>query len=438
MNFNFDSGEYQESYQLLKDLEFCVIDLETTGGNLANDQIIEIGIVKIKDFKITEIKDYLINPTIPIPDFIQKLTSITQDVVKNSPKIEAVIDEIIEVMGDSVLVAHNISFDIPFFNAILTRLKKEKLKNKVICTNLMTKHLIPELMNSNLNYMSSLFNIEHGKAHRAVEDARATGELFITFLKFFIKKHIPKINHLYYPKNKYELDRVHYEHRDQKEKILNDIDITNSPMLLTLKASEGVILCVLPIAHKNDDNEMIQYCLDTFNWTQATLKLIGSEIEGLLNLSLHYDKLDPLFKQKIIPYLNEKYPAKDFPLQDFDFFITRHLIPEQLTTYSLLNFQQKSHLIFRYPAQKKKLLQYFMSQLGRFDPNKQTKKINFHNAIAPIISNFLGSKLAEKNTGDYLFINKTLVTNSPKKLNRLLEDFIEKKPNPYNYPQLHL
>ena len=137
---------------------------------------------------------------IKIPAFIQKLTTITPLEVEDCPTIEEVIDDILEFMGDSILVAHNTSFDIPFFNSVLKRLGKKKLNNKEICTNLMTKHLIPSLLNSNLPYMSSIFNIGHGQAHRALDDALATANLLLKYLEIFIRKNIGKINHLYLPK----------------------------------------------------------------------------------------------------------------------------------------------------------------------------------------------------------------------------------------------
>ena len=75
----------------------------------------------------------------------------------DAPKIDEVIEEILEFMGDRILVAHNTSFDVPFFNSVLKRLNIEQLENRSLCTNLMTKYMIPNLMNSNLNYMSKVF-----------------------------------------------------------------------------------------------------------------------------------------------------------------------------------------------------------------------------------------------------------------------------------------
>ncbi len=135
------------SEQIIDDLSFCVIDLETTGGNHSKDKIIEIGMVKVKERKIVDEKSFLVNPETDIPDFIQNLTNISQKDVKDKPVIEDLIDEILEFIADDIIVAHNTSFDVPFLNGVLRRLKKDELKNKVICTNVMTKHLIPDILN---------------------------------------------------------------------------------------------------------------------------------------------------------------------------------------------------------------------------------------------------------------------------------------------------
>jgi DNA polymerase-3 subunit alpha (Gram-positive type) len=154
------------SHELLKSLNFCVIDLETTGGNPETDRIIEIGMVKIENLKLTEEQNFLVNPEKEIPEFIQKLTGIKSADVAHSPKIEEIIDEIVQFVGDSILVAHNTSFDIPFLNGTLKKLGRPTLENKVICTNIMTKYLIPDIMSSNLTYMSQIFNIEHLLVHQ--------------------------------------------------------------------------------------------------------------------------------------------------------------------------------------------------------------------------------------------------------------------------------
>ena len=78
------------SKNLIKNLNFCVFDLETTGGNQKTDNIIEIGLVKVTNLKIVDQKTFLIKPIIKIPEFIQKLTSISEEDVVDAPFIEEV------------------------------------------------------------------------------------------------------------------------------------------------------------------------------------------------------------------------------------------------------------------------------------------------------------------------------------------------------------
>ena len=426
-----------ESQSLIDNLNFCVFDLETTGGNHTIDQIIEIGLVKVKKRQIVASKHFFINPGMPIPDFIQKLTSIKDKDVKDAPKIIEVLDEILEFMGDDILVAHNISFDIPFFNSVLVRHQREKLTNRVMCTNLMTKHLIPEIMNSNLNYMSTLFNLNHGQAHRAIEDAKATAELLITYLNFFISKGIKKINHLYYPRNKFEIDRIHFESTSDNKEILSTLSKIKSPVLVIIKGEDGVLNSVLPILSTEKEYTFIEQELSIHTWTQVTIKMMSPYLECLWALNLHWDKLSEESKTRILNHVSHLFqPTNNITAQDLGFIIGRHLIPEQFNIYSGLNFVHRNHLTFRYPAQAKKMAQYIVSHTGRFESSKKQHKFIIHNELKEIVLTFLA--FAKENLkDDYLFLDLESVSNQ-KKFTKVLDEFTTKAGNPYNYPENHL
>ncbi|MDU5363520.1 MAG: PHP domain-containing protein, partial [Finegoldia magna] len=85
--------------------EFVVFDIETTGLSNAKEKITEIGAVKIVDNKIVDEFNQLINPEIPIPEKITELTSITNEMVKDMPKIDAVLPEFLKFVGDCTLIA---------------------------------------------------------------------------------------------------------------------------------------------------------------------------------------------------------------------------------------------------------------------------------------------------------------------------------------------
>ncbi len=293
------------SDELLRSLTFCVIDLETTGGNPETEKIIEIGMVRVENRKVTEERSFLINPEKDIPDFVQKLTGIKKADVEHSPKIEEVIDEITQFIGSSILVAHNTSFDIPFLNGVLKKLKRPAMENKVICTNVMTKYMIPDIMSSNLNYMSQIFGIPHSQAHRAIEDARATGRLLLKYLDIFEAKNIRKVNQLYYPRNKFELDRVIFDQPDGLEKVYETLSKIDIPAVLTIKGDNGVILTIFPLKKPSEEVEALKEYVTGFRWSQIHVRLCGPFIEGLFFMNSNFVKIPevpwPIKEAGIVP-----------------------------------------------------------------------------------------------------------------------------------------
>jgi DNA polymerase-3 subunit epsilon len=426
------------SYQLLHDLSFCVFDLETTGGNHLNDKIIEIGLVKVEQLKIVDQKSFLIKPEMQIPEFIQKLTNIKEADVNNAPVIEEVIDEILAFMGDSILVAHNTSFDVPFFNSVLRRMGKAELTNKAICTNLMTKYMIPNLLSSNLHYMSKIFNLKHQKAHRAMDDALASAELLLKYLTIFIHKKIHKVNSLYYPKNKFELDRIHYKKEVPLSDIISQIESIKTPLSITLKGAEGVVLFSFPSLSSDKETQYIVEKIKEIPYEILTIKMIGPFFQGLIELSTYFSKLSDSLQRETIQKLCEfhdipKGELNDEILQEFshDFLVMNHLIPEQYVIYPLRSLHHKMELVFRYPTHQNKLVQYINSKSARIVQSKLKK-----DHLAPMMNNFLAVYL--KKSAGYLLIHKSQqkIVNGDIKV--ALDEFIDKNPNNFNFPQVYL
>jgi DNA polymerase-3 subunit alpha (Gram-positive type) len=425
--------------EILSQLSFCVIDLETTGGNHETDQIIEIGMVKIQNLEITAEKDYLVNPERNIPDFIQRLTRIKPSDVKDSPKISEVIDDILDFIGDSILVAHNTSFDIPFLNSVLRREGKALLTNNVLCTNVMTKHMIPEILSSNLGYMCELFKIDHGQAHRALEDAKATAILLLNYLEIFNKKGLEKVNQLYYPRNRFELDRIHLNFEDNYNEKIDDIfNNIAHPIAITIKKENGIIIAALPIAKK--DITFLKEVLDSVEWTSMTLKLIGSYFEGMMLMNTHFFKFEEIIQQKIINYYQERFPVQNEKtnLFQYDFILTPHLVNHQLIVYNLLNLIPTQRAIFKLPAHRRKLAQFITSQNNRFESQqKGKKKIQIITPLVTLFENYLQyEKLSSK--PEVFFLNRKINTHAIDELSKELQAFLGNINQNYNFPLRHL
>lgn len=442
-----------KSLELMRSLSFCVFDLETTGGNHKSDKIIEIGLVKVQNLEVVSSLNFMINPEIKIPEFIQKLTSISEADVKDSPKIEEVIDKIVEFMGDSILVAHNTAFDVPFFNSVLKRLGKDELTNKSLCTNLMTKYLIPNLLNSNLNYMCRLFDISHRKAHRAEDDAFATAELLINYLKIFISKEVTKINHLYYPRNRYELDRVHFREGTDPAEIVSKFKSIKHPTLVTFKGENGTILSAVPCHGNELEAEFIVKKCKELEWKMISINLFGDYIEPLIQLNGVFNKLTPHEKNETIKFLwsqnfsnkkttpkavkeeSEKTDPKSNLIDEeiADFVICHHLVPEQMIIYPLSSMHHKSQLIFRYPGHKKKLVQYINSKSSRLSNNKM-KKAFFHPSLKDFIEAYFTD--TQGNSKSLFLFKKNYPTAKPNDFMAELDTFVLKKlSKKNNYPK---
>jgi DNA polymerase III subunit epsilon len=428
------------SAELLQSLRFCVIDLETTGGNPENEKIIEIGMIKIENRRIAEERSFLINPEKEIPEFVQKLTGIRKADVKHSPKIEEVIDEIIEFIGDSILVAHNTSFDIPFLNGVLKKLQRPVLENKVICTNIMTKYMIPDIMSSNLTYMSQIFGISHSQAHRAIEDARATGQLLLKYLDIFETKNIRKVNQLYYPRNKFELDRTIIEEKEGLEKVFSTLEGITSPSVLTIKGDNGVILTILPLKNPSLEVSGIREYLEDFRWSQIQIRLCGPFIEGLFFMNSNFIKIPEVYRKKTVDYLKQKHVLPPAPrlVEEHDFIVTPHLIEGQYIVYSFLNFSPYSQLIFKFPAHKKKLHQFLAGQVNRFEVQQKGKRKVFlqHDVKDIFLSLFHDSLSSEPSV--YLTLKISDIRDEDKYYINRIEKLAQDQSNRYQFPAKHL
>jgi DNA polymerase-3 subunit epsilon len=169
----------------LVDVEFVVLDLETTGGSPANDRITEVGAVKIRGGEVIGTFQTLVNPGMPIPPLISALTGITDPMVAGEEPIEVVLPCLLEFLGGAVLVAHNASFDRRFVQANLERHGYQRLTNRVVCTARLARKLLPrdEVPNVRLATLAAYLGATVVPCHRALTDARATVDVFHSLLE---------------------------------------------------------------------------------------------------------------------------------------------------------------------------------------------------------------------------------------------------------------
>jgi DNA polymerase-3 subunit epsilon len=162
----------------LSEVTFCVIDLETTGGSADLCGITEIGAVKLRGGECIGTFQTLVNPGCAIPPEITILTGITHSMVLPAPRIEAVLPSLLEFIGDSVIVGHNVRFDLSFVQAALERDQRPKLTNRSVDTVALARRLVRnEVPNCKLGTLARHLRLDHQPSHRALDDALATGDL---------------------------------------------------------------------------------------------------------------------------------------------------------------------------------------------------------------------------------------------------------------------
>ena len=189
------------------DTTYCVLDLETTGFSFRTEKITEVGIMKIKNGEVIDSFSTFVNPEKPIPYKVVEVTHITDDMVKDAPKIEEVFPKILEFIEGSVLVAHNADFDIGFlkYNASVLGYKFDYT---YIDTLRLAKDLFPNYKKYKLGMIAENLGIKVEVAHRALDDVDTTVKVFNIMIDMLKEKGAKKVS---------DIDKVAADDISEKE-----------------------------------------------------------------------------------------------------------------------------------------------------------------------------------------------------------------------------
>lgn len=185
---------YDPNGQKISD-SFVVFDIETTGLSSEKNNITEIGAVKVSDGKIVDTWSTFVNPGEKIPPEITDLTGITDSMVADAPKIGEILGDFLQFCEGSVLVAHNAKFDVGF---IKTACKRNNIEFNLtwLDTLLLARCLYPDLPKHTLDFLSKHLNVLLENHHRAVDDAKATADIFVKMLNELEEKGISELDGL--------------------------------------------------------------------------------------------------------------------------------------------------------------------------------------------------------------------------------------------------
>lgn len=173
---------------------YCLLDLETTGLSPVWDDIIEIGAIKILDGKEAGRFQSLIQPP-PLADgdfilpFITDLTGITNEMLRDAPKIDAVLPSLLDFLGDLPIVGYNVSFDVNFIYANTWNLLERHFRSDFVDVMRLARKLHPELPHHRLKDMVDLFGLSHENAHRTLSDCDATQACYLALKQEALEKY---------------------------------------------------------------------------------------------------------------------------------------------------------------------------------------------------------------------------------------------------------
>ncbi|MEO0896344.1 MAG: exonuclease domain-containing protein [Bacteroidota bacterium] len=165
-----------------KEKDFAIIDLETTGGDPSSDRITEIAIYRYRGGEIIDSFSSLVNPRMPIPDFITRITGIDNNMVKDAPKFYEVAKRVVEITEGAIFVAHNVRFDYSFIQKEFRQLGYTYTRPQ-LCTVKLSKRVLPGLKSYSLKNLCAALRIVNEAPHRAWGDAMATIKLLSHLLE---------------------------------------------------------------------------------------------------------------------------------------------------------------------------------------------------------------------------------------------------------------
>lgn len=177
------SDELSEKYNLkIKDINFVAFDLETTGLFPVTSEIIEIGAIKFNLAGEISRFETLVKPNNAVTPESYMIHNISDEMLEGQPKIEDIINNFLDFIKDTVLVAHNSMFDMSFISYALIKNKIDLPDNIALDTRILGHNLIPEVGNYKLSSLTNYFKIENSTFHRAIYDAEYCMKVFLSII----------------------------------------------------------------------------------------------------------------------------------------------------------------------------------------------------------------------------------------------------------------
>ena len=297
--------------QTLKDTTYCVFDLETTGFSFRTEKITEIGIMKIRNGEIIDTFETFVNPEKPIPLKVQEVTHITDDMVKDAPKIEEILPKVMEFFGDSVLVAHNADFDTGFLRYNCQQLGY-KFENTYLDTLALAKNLFPNYKKYKLGVIAENLGIEVLVAHRALDDVDTTVKVFNIMCKMLEDTGVERLSDI----DKSEEGSANYKKIKSNHIIIlakNYVGLKNLYKLVSYSHVNYFFkkpLILKSILNKHREGLILGSACSEGELYKAILN--GKPDDELEEIAKYYDYLE------VQPYMNDDYLVRDGTIENHE------------------------------------------------------------------------------------------------------------------------
>jgi DNA polymerase III epsilon subunit-like protein len=168
---------------LLEEAEFVVFDLETTGLSAQTSRICEVAAVRVRALELVDSFQSLVDPGIPLPEPVARLTGLRERELRGAPCVSAVLGRLLEFAGEAASVAHNARFDQRFLERQLRRQQGRRLAEPPLCTAALARRLLAvRARRFSLAYLAHFFGVATTPCHRALPDAEATAQVLVQLI----------------------------------------------------------------------------------------------------------------------------------------------------------------------------------------------------------------------------------------------------------------
>lgn len=162
---------------------YVVLDIETTGLSAIKNEIIELSALRVENGRTKEEFTTLVKPTGYLSPYITNLTGITKEMLSEAPFIDDALLHFMEFISNSIVIGHNINFDINFIAQKLKECHNVQFENDYIDTLKLARRFLPQLPSKKLGLIAQHFNFNTDGMHRGLKDCVVTNMCYQKFVK---------------------------------------------------------------------------------------------------------------------------------------------------------------------------------------------------------------------------------------------------------------